>query len=251
MNYYQILGVSRFCTVDDIKKAYKKLAVQCHPDKTNDTTLHDKFKIIVEAYNILSHDDDRKLYDIKLNSTIDFNRWGQAFGKPNVTKTFSEEPLRKLNKGSNVIVNVSVRLSEVKNSIEKLIEYDYLGVCNYCSGTTYINNKKCCDNGCVKCDNKGYINGDSCDKCLEGLTYMKTKINIKIPDNDFIEGACFNYNCYQVIYLKTNDIPILIHELSHATHNIINFIGENSNSETFAYIMQYLTSEILKKLTKY
>ena len=56
-DYYRILGISRGATQDDIKKAYKKMALKFHPDKNKDPGAEDKFKEIAEAYEVLS---DRK-----------------------------------------------------------------------------------------------------------------------------------------------------------------------------------------------
>ena len=53
-DYYRILGISRRATQDEIKKAYKKMALKFHPDKNKDPGAEDKFKEIAEAYEVLS-----------------------------------------------------------------------------------------------------------------------------------------------------------------------------------------------------
>lgn len=62
-DYYEILGVSRTATADEIKAAYRKLALQFHPDKNKDAGAEEKFKEISEAYAVLSDKDKRALYD--------------------------------------------------------------------------------------------------------------------------------------------------------------------------------------------
>lgn len=64
-DFYKILGVSKNCSKDDLKKAYRKLALKWHPDKNPDNRdqAAEKFKEIAEAYAVLSDDDKRKIYD--------------------------------------------------------------------------------------------------------------------------------------------------------------------------------------------
>ena len=63
-DYYEVLGVSRDATADDLKKAYRKLAVKYHPDKNpDDKSAEEKFKEVSEAYDVLNDDQKRAAYD--------------------------------------------------------------------------------------------------------------------------------------------------------------------------------------------
>jgi len=62
-DYYKILGVDKAATEDDIKKAYRKMALKYHPDKNKSSGAEEKFKEIAEAYDVLSDPEKRKIYD--------------------------------------------------------------------------------------------------------------------------------------------------------------------------------------------
>jgi DnaJ-class molecular chaperone len=62
-DYYQILGVSKSSTHDEIKKAYRKLALEYHPDRNKSKEAEQKFKEVTKAYEVLSNDEKRRMYD--------------------------------------------------------------------------------------------------------------------------------------------------------------------------------------------
>ncbi len=80
-DYYQILGVDRSASADDVRKAYRKLAMQYHPDRNpGDKQAEEKFKEINEAYQVLSDPQKRARYD-QLGSA--YSNWQQRGGSPN------------------------------------------------------------------------------------------------------------------------------------------------------------------------
>ncbi len=79
-DYYKILGVNKTASDDDIKKAYRKLARQYHPDKNKEPGAETKFKDISEAYNVLGDKEKRNKYDMLGNSYSNFRTQG---GNPN------------------------------------------------------------------------------------------------------------------------------------------------------------------------
>lgn len=79
-DYYKILGVERSATVDDVRKAYRKLAMKYHPDRNpGDKSAEDRFKEINEAYQVLSDPQKRARYD-QLGSA--YSNWQQRGGSP-------------------------------------------------------------------------------------------------------------------------------------------------------------------------
>ena len=103
MDYYEILGISSKSNYDEIRKAYHKMALKTHPDKCNDTDAEQKFRNVVEAYEILSDPVKRRRYDLsrKLNDAYDFQlppdilRFSRYF--------FSDKNIKKFHNMGNII----------------------------------------------------------------------------------------------------------------------------------------------------
>ncbi|SJZ97645.1 DnaJ domain-containing protein [Selenihalanaerobacter shriftii] len=99
-NYYKILGVNQNVDFSQIKKAYRKLALKYHPDKhQNDKKMEEKFKEIVGAYEVLSSEDSRRKYDVKLARR--FNRARNKNKKKNsqsVHNKFNQGDFRNVEK---------------------------------------------------------------------------------------------------------------------------------------------------------
>src|SRR5579885_3561378 len=62
-DYYEVLGVAKTASLDEIKKAYRKLALQYHPDRNKTKEAEEKFKEVTKAYEVLSNEEKRKAYD--------------------------------------------------------------------------------------------------------------------------------------------------------------------------------------------
>ena len=90
-DYYEILGVCKSCTADEIKKAYRKVAMQYHPDRNpGDKAAEEKFKEAAEAYEILSDTDKRAQYDRYGHAGVSSNgRWTSGGGM-NMEDIFSQ-----------------------------------------------------------------------------------------------------------------------------------------------------------------
>lgn len=151
-DYYEVLGVSRNASNEEIKKAYRKLALRYHPDKNpGDTSAEDKFKEAAEAYEVLSDDQKRARYDQFGHAglsgsgqgfgaggmTIEdiFSQFGDIFGGFGFGGFGSSRRSRSVNKGTNLRVKVALNLEEIVTGVEKKLKLKKYISCNNCSGT--------------------------------------------------------------------------------------------------------------------
>lgn len=144
-NFYQILGVTETATQDEIKKAYRKLAVQHHPDKGGS---EEKFKEISVAYDTLSDESKRAEYDNRRNNP--FGSMGDGFGQFNdfFNNIFYNQRKRSV---PEKIVDLNLGVLESYNSVDKTITYIRKHGCGTCNGTG--GEKKLC----IKCGGEGTI----------------------------------------------------------------------------------------------
>lgn len=148
MNYYELLGVENSATADDIKKAYRKLALQYHPDKNPDNKeAEDKFKAIAEAYDVLSDSNKRSRYDIQLNGGGNFydegnvNDWirNHFYNGGNWSNDFDAMFGNRTQKGPDIAVQITITMKDAYTGTTKEINI---------SGKTYkISIKKGVNNG--------------------------------------------------------------------------------------------------------
>jgi len=138
-DYYEVLGVSKNATDEEIKKAYRKLAIKYHPDKNpDDKTAEDKFKDAAEAYEILSNSEKRQRYNQFGHAGVGGASGGQSHGGMNMDDIFSQfgdifgggfgfgggnggnrGGGRRVQRGSNLRVKVKLNLKEIANGAEK------------------------------------------------------------------------------------------------------------------------------------
>lgn len=153
-DYYEILGVSKNATADEIKKAYRKVAIKFHPDKNpDDPTAEDKFKEAAEAYEVLSNPEKRERYDRfghqgvngggfsggGMNMEDIFSQFGDIFGGGgNPFESFfgggGGRGQARRRKGPNLRIKLKLTLEEVANGVEKKIKVKRHVTCKVCDG---------------------------------------------------------------------------------------------------------------------
>lgn len=218
-DYYEVLGLSRDCTLTDIKREYRNLARKYHPDVNNgDPNAEEKFKKISEAYAVLSNEDKRRQYDQfgfsrslfedfdfgSVFSEFDFGDifdrfFGAGFGSPFSTRQRS----RRKERGSDISVEMKISFKESAYGVKKEIEYNADAICEVCEGKGsaaddgIITCRECGGTGkvrtarqtligniittstCMDCGGTGKIIKDPCKKC-RGRGYHSRKKKVKL-----------------------------------------------------------------------
>lgn len=154
-DYYEVLGVNRNSSEDEIKKAYRKIAMQYHPDKNpNNPAAEEKFKEAAEAYDILGNAQKRQQYDRFGHQGANMGSGGfqGGFNMEDIFSRFSDifsnqqsSPFDSFfnrgeggggrRKGSNLRIKLKLTLEEIANGVEKKIKLDRHISCAACTGT--------------------------------------------------------------------------------------------------------------------
>lgn len=174
-DYYEVLGVSKSADAAEIKKAYRKKAIQYHPDKNpGDTTAEEKFKEAAEAYEVLSDENKRARYDQfghggmnggggfsggGMNMEDIFSQFGDIFGSSFgggfSSGGFGGQRGRRVNRGSNLRIRVKLTLKEIAHGVEKKVKVNKYTACNSCDGTGAENGSSY--STCSTCNGSGHV----------------------------------------------------------------------------------------------
>lgn len=251
MNYYETLGVDKNATADEIKKAYRKMAIKYHPDKNKDNPkAEEKFKEVAEAYEVLSDDAKRRNYDQFGTADPKMNN-GQGF--PGGFEEFFSQFRSGFNpfqqntsiKGPDVNVKVKLTYKEMIEGASKTININRRSVCKECNGDGSKDGKHSATCGtcngkgrvvkiqnlgftqihtevaCHVCAGKGKIVTQKCTTCHEqGFVTNNENVNIDIPAGVIPGDTLKNYGLGSMLRGSTQpgDLNVIIDEVENQNY---------------------------------
>ena len=203
-DYYEVLEVAKTATADEIKKAYRKKAIQYHPDRNpGDKEAEEKFKEAAEAYEVLSNPDKRARYDQFGFAGVDGAAGGGGFGG---FGGGGRQPRQRKFRGSDLRVKVKLSLKDISTGVEKKFKLKKYVQCPHCHGSGAEGNggvetcPTCHGTGsvtrtqqsifgmmqtqtvCPQCGGEGKIIKNKCKECDgEGVIYGEEVVTVKIP----------------------------------------------------------------------
>lgn len=220
-DYYEVLGVQKNATSEEIKKAYRQKAIQYHPDKNpGNKEAEEKFKEAAEAYDTLGDADKRARYDqfghagvdngggFNMNMEDIFSRFEDIIGGGfssffSSGNSYGHRPHAA--RGSDIRIRIKLTLEEIVKGVEKKIKVNKLVACSHCNGSgtkdgKYNTCQSCNGSGrhirvantmfgqmrqeaiCPACQGAGKVIANSCNNCRgEGTVKQEAEVSFKIP----------------------------------------------------------------------
>jgi molecular chaperone DnaJ len=136
VEHYEVLGVSRDANAETIKKAYRKLARELHPDVNSDAGAEDRFKLVTHAYDVLSDPAQRSQYDRGGDQGFGgFGPFGDIFENFFGGAGQSQGPRSRKERGQDALLRVDLVLKDVIFGLKKSLDVDTAVVCETCEGS--------------------------------------------------------------------------------------------------------------------
>ena len=252
-DYYEVLGVDRSTSKEDLKKAYRKIALKYHPDKNpDDKHAEEKFKEAAEAYEVLSNDEKRSRYDRfghqgvggagrgfggGMNIEDIFSQFGDIFSGGSPFESFfggREGSGQRSRKGTNLRIKLKLTLEEIANGVEKKIKVNRLVIdpnttfktCQSCNGKGQVRKvmntmlgQMMSTSTCPVCGGSGQtVNSRAAGVDSSGLKRQEEIISIKIPEG-VTDGMQLSMSGKgnEVVGSIPGDLLILVEEIEDDT----------------------------------
>lgn len=211
-DYYEVLGVSKTVSPQELKQAYRKLALQYHPDRNpGNQDAEEKFKEASEAYEVLSDAEKRQRYDRFGHGANGFEGFGQGFTGVNLNDIFGDlfgeifggarQKRGGRSRGSDLRYNLEISFEEAAFGCEVQVKIPKPKRCEVCSGTGSKDGqvRTCATCGgagelrftqgffavsrpCNQCNGSGQTIADPCAKCRGAGRYdAESQLSVKIP----------------------------------------------------------------------
>ena len=209
-DYYEVLGVDKTASADDIKRAYRRLAKQYHPDMhPGDKECEEKFKEANEAYEVLSDDEKRQKYDQYGHAAFDpssgfggggyggFSGGFEGFDFGDIFSSFfggstggSRQRQNMPEDGNDIYARVSITLEESAFGCKKEVSFARVEACSECSGTGAERGTK--PETCTTCRGRGYVIAQQ--QTMFGMTQTQRTCNACRGTGKIVKNPCQNCN---------------------------------------------------------
>jgi molecular chaperone DnaJ len=215
-DYYEVLGVGRQASAEELKRAFRKIAMDSHPDRNpDDAAAHDRFKEASEAYAVLSDPDRRRSYDMFGHAAVGAGGQAVDFSDmpfADIFDTFfgggfgTRARRERSNRGDDLRYDLTITFDEAFTGVEKQIDVTRLGSCDRCAGSGAepgSGQETCPGCGgsgqirraaqsffgqvvttatCPTCGGAGRILKDPCHQCRgQGRVQKANRLAVKVP----------------------------------------------------------------------
>jgi len=210
-DHYATLGVERDASAEEIKKAYRRLARELHPDVNPDPQTQERFKEVTAAYEVLSDSEKRQMYDLGHDPYSTGGGFGAGFGFSDIMDAFfgqggSRGPRPRMRRGQDALIRIGVDLHEACFGTERQITVETAVACSTCSGagTAPGSSVRTCDicrgrgevqhvtrsflgqvmtsRPCSSCQGYGTVIPHPCSECAgDGRVRTRKSLDLHIP----------------------------------------------------------------------